>query len=61
MDSMERLEQALEAVRTFKPMDKDEVATLLARTSQAASTGKYEGFKTTPQFDATAQHPEWLG
>jgi aryl-alcohol dehydrogenase-like predicted oxidoreductase len=61
MDSMERLEQALEAVRTFKPMDKEEVATLLARTSQAASTGKYEGFKTTPQFDATAQHPEWLG
>ncbi|HMJ65020.1 MAG TPA: aldo/keto reductase [Candidatus Binatia bacterium] len=61
MDSMERLEQALEAVRTFKPMDKDEVATLLARTAQAGSTGKHEGFKTTPQFDATAQHPEWLG
>ncbi len=61
MDSMARLEQALEAVRTFKPMDKDEVATLLARTPQPASTGKYEGFKTTPQFDATAQHPEWLG
>ena len=61
MDSMARLEQALEAVRTFKPMDKDEVATLLARTAQPASTGKYEGFKTTPQFDATAQHPEWLG
>jgi aryl-alcohol dehydrogenase-like predicted oxidoreductase len=61
MDSMARLDQALEAVRTFKPMDKDEVATLLARTAQPAATGKYEGFKTTPQFDATAQHPEWLG
>jgi aryl-alcohol dehydrogenase-like predicted oxidoreductase len=61
MDSMARLDQALEAIRTFKPMDKDEVATLLARTAQPAATGKYEGFKTTPQFDATAQHPEWLG
>jgi hypothetical protein len=23
--------------------------------------GKYEPFKTTPMFDSTAAHPEWLG
>jgi len=61
MESMERLKQAFDAVRTFKPMNPETVAALLARTAQAAATGKFEGFKTTPQFDATAQHPEWLG
>jgi hypothetical protein len=61
MESMERLTQAFEAVRTFKPLSQETVAALLARTAQAAATGKYEAFKTTPQFDATAQHPDWLG
>jgi aryl-alcohol dehydrogenase-like predicted oxidoreductase len=61
MESMARLNQALEAVRTFKPMSKEQVAALLARTDKAAMTGKHEGFKTTPAFDATARHPDWLG
>jgi aryl-alcohol dehydrogenase-like predicted oxidoreductase len=61
MDSMERLDQAIEAVRTFKPMDQAQVAMLLSRTVRPAATGKFEGFKTTPAFDATAMHPEWLG
>jgi len=37
------------------------VAALLARTAQAAATGKYERFKTSTAFDATARHLEWLG
>jgi hypothetical protein len=61
IDSMKFLEQALEAVRTFKRISKTQVAALLSRTNQAAATGKYELFKTTPAFDATATHPEWLG
>jgi hypothetical protein len=61
IDSMKILDQALEAVRTFKPMSKTQVEALLSRTAQAALSGKYERFKTTPAFDATAQHPEWLG
>lgn len=61
MDSMARLDQALQAVRSFKPMTKEEVAALLAKTEQAAAAGKFEGFKTTTGFDGTAQHPEWLG
>jgi aryl-alcohol dehydrogenase-like predicted oxidoreductase len=61
MDRMEYLDQALEALRTFKPLKQDEVAALLNRTAQSAAEGKYELFKTSNRFDATAQHPEWLG
>src|SRR4029077_1635797 len=60
-ESMERLDQAFEAARTFKPMTQTEMAKLLEKTKQAALTGKYEPFKTTPQFDGTARHPEWMG
>ena len=60
-ESMERLDQAFEAARTFKPLTRVEVSKLLAKTTQAAMTGKYEPFKTTAQFDGTAHHPEWMG
>ncbi len=60
METMERLEQALEAVRTFKALTQEQVQALLARTAQAAATGKYEPFKTSDQFDGTAQHPAWM-
>lgn len=61
IDSMEILDQAIEAARTFKAMSPEEVASLLARTADAASQGKYEPFKTDNRYDATAQNPEWLG
>ena len=60
-ESMERLDQALEAVRTFKPLSPAQLSALVAKTKQAALTGTYEPFKTTEIFDGTAQHPEWLG
>jgi aryl-alcohol dehydrogenase-like predicted oxidoreductase len=60
MESMDRLDQALEAARTFKPMTPEQVTALLARTADAASDGKYETFKTTTGFDGTTQHPQWL-
>jgi aryl-alcohol dehydrogenase-like predicted oxidoreductase len=61
IDSMDILKQALEAVKTFRPLTAEQVAALLERTTQVASTGKFEPFKTTNGFDGTAQHPEWLG
>ena len=61
MDSMKILDQALEAVRTFHPMTPLQVTALLDRTAKHASNGRYEQFKTTPNFDSTARHPEWLG
>jgi aryl-alcohol dehydrogenase-like predicted oxidoreductase len=60
-DSMAVLEQALEVMRTFRPMGSAEVQALLARTKAAASRGEFELFKTTSIFDSTATHPEWLG
>src|SRR5215204_2531332 len=59
--SMEDLEQALAAARTFKPMTTDQVRSILDKTAEAASRGKYELFKTTSIYDGTAVHPEWLG
>lgn len=60
-ESMENLEQALTAARTFKAMSEDEVIDLLSRTAKSASRGEYELFKTTSIYDGTAVHPEWLG
>jgi len=59
--SMKDLEQALTAARTFKPMSNEQVKSLLDKTADAASRGKYELFKTTSIYDGTAVHPEWLG
>jgi len=61
IDSTAVLDQALEAVRTYKPMTDAQVASLLARTADAAAEGKYELFKTTTRFDGTAGNPRWLG
>jgi aryl-alcohol dehydrogenase-like predicted oxidoreductase len=61
IDSLQVLDQALEAVRTFRPLNEQEVGSLLARTAEAASSGYFEPFKTTSSFDGTAENPEWLG
>ncbi len=61
IDSLKILEQALEAVRTFKPLSPDERTSLAARVQDAALHGKFERYKTTAVFDSTAKHPAWLG
>jgi len=61
MDTVERVDQAVEAVRTFKPMSPAEVAALAAKTKDAAMNGEYETFKTTARFDGTARNPQWMG
>jgi aryl-alcohol dehydrogenase-like predicted oxidoreductase len=61
IDSVQVLEQDLEAARTFAPLSREAVANLLARTADAAATGKYELFKTSNRHDGTAQNPHWLG
>lgn len=60
-ESMKILDQAIEAVRTFKPMSQEQVQALLNKTRLTAAKGQYELFKTTDQFDSTAKNPEWLG
>jgi aryl-alcohol dehydrogenase-like predicted oxidoreductase len=61
IDSLEILDQALEAVRTFRPLPAETRASLLARTAPVAARGRFERFKTTSLFDGTAQKPVWLG
>ena len=61
MDSMARLDQAIEAVRTFKPLEENAVKQLLARTADSAKAGQHEQFKTSTKFDGTVQNPHWLG
>ncbi len=60
-NSMERVDQAFEAARTFKPLTSAQIDALVAKTREAALTGKFELFKTSTRFDGTAQHPEWMG
>ncbi|MEJ2007345.1 MAG: aldo/keto reductase [Acidobacteriota bacterium] len=60
-DTMERLNQALEAVHTFKPMSEAQVAALLDKTARAAANGAMQPFKTTHEFDGTWHNPQWLG
>jgi aryl-alcohol dehydrogenase-like predicted oxidoreductase len=61
IDSMEILEQAFEAARSFRPMTNAQVKAILAKTAKAASRGEFELFKTTSVFDGTAKNPKWLG
>jgi len=61
MDSLERVDQALEAARSFKPMSQAEVAKLVSKTKEAAMKGEFELFKTGTRFDGTANNPQWMG
>ncbi len=61
MESQRDLDQALEAVRTFRPLDRAALSELLERSRPYAIEGKYELFKTSATFDGTAKNAEWLG
>jgi predicted aldo/keto reductase-like oxidoreductase len=60
-ERMEILDQAVKVAGSFKPLTQAQKATLLAKTLDAAMSGKFEPFKTTSMFDGTAQNPAWLG
>jgi len=60
-DSMEILQQALDAGNSFAPMTPAEMAALLDRTAAfAGAEGELEGYKTTTSFDGTTTNPHWL-
>jgi predicted aldo/keto reductase-like oxidoreductase len=61
IDKPRILDQTFEAAKTFRPMDEQQFAALLAKTQQVAATGQYELFKVSSHFDGTARHPDWLG
>src|SRR6266478_888605 len=51
-DSLPILQQALQAARSFKPLDSSEVASLLAKTAKAAEVGQFELYKTSHNLTA---------
>ncbi len=61
IDSQAILDQAFEAVRTYRPLDREGLAALTEKTRVAAARGLFELYKTTNHFDGTAQNPQWLG
>jgi uncharacterized protein len=61
IDSAAILDQAFQAVENFKALDRQQVEAILARTKDAAMTGKFELFKTSPHYDGTIKNPSWLG
>jgi aryl-alcohol dehydrogenase-like predicted oxidoreductase len=61
IDKPEILDQAVEAARTFRPLEPAEVERILAKSAPFAAGGKTELYKTSHFFDGTVQNPEWLG
>src|ERR1700746_1524458 len=61
IDRPEVLEQAMEAVRTYKKLDDAAIGALLARTQTAAANGRFELYKISTHFDGTVHNPVWLG
>src|ERR1700733_2618062 len=60
-DSLPILRQALQAARSFQPMNSSQVTELLAKTAKAAEAGQFELYKTSHRFDGTYANPQWLG
>lgn len=61
VETMERLDAALDAMRTFRQLDEGGMNALRAKTARDGSRGAFELFKTSSVYDGTAQHPEQLG
>ena len=60
-ESMQILQQALDAARSFRPLAKEQLTALLAKTAKAAVSGEFELYKTSHNFDGTVHNPKWLG
>ena len=60
-DSLERLDQAFQAMKTFKPMSEAQVEALTSKTKEAALSGRIERFKTSEDFDGTSHNPSSMG
>jgi aryl-alcohol dehydrogenase-like predicted oxidoreductase len=60
-DSLPILQQAVQAARSFQPLNSSEVRALLLKTAKAAEAGQFELYKTSHRFDGTYANPQWLG
>jgi aryl-alcohol dehydrogenase-like predicted oxidoreductase len=60
-ESLDLLNQAMQAVKTFMPLTDAQVAAILAKTAPVAQSGQYELYKTSTNFDGTTHNPQFLG
>jgi len=60
-DSIDILNQAILAAKTFMPLTHEQVAAILAKTAPVAQGGQFELYKTTTHFDGTTRNPQYLG
>jgi predicted aldo/keto reductase-like oxidoreductase len=60
-ESLQILEQAIDAARSYRPMSPADIVRLLAKTAPAAGKGEFERYKTSHDFDGTFHNPQWLG
>ena len=61
VDSVAALDEAVTAAVSFRPLSEAQVASILARSAPLSLDGAFERYKTTDEFDLTADNPEWLG
>jgi aryl-alcohol dehydrogenase-like predicted oxidoreductase len=61
IETMARLDQALDALRTFRQLDAAGMDALRQKTARDGSRGAFELFKTSSIYDGTAQNPDQLG
>lgn len=61
IEKPEILDQAIKAARSYQNVSKQQIAAILEKTKDAASSGEWELFKTSSHFDSTATNPDWLG
>jgi predicted aldo/keto reductase-like oxidoreductase len=61
IDSLPILDQAVNAAKSFQPLNGAQVSALLARTQDLARNGQFELYKTSHHFDTTEKKPQYLG
>ena len=61
IETMARLDQALDALRTFRQLGAAGMDALRQKTARDGARGAFELFKTSSIYDGTAQNPDQLG
>ena len=60
-ESLERLEQGLQAARTFRPLTQKELESLSAAHRRSRPRWPIRTLQDFPMFDGTYHNPSWLG
>ncbi|MBI4583126.1 MAG: aldo/keto reductase [Planctomycetes bacterium] len=58
MDSVEVLNQNLRTAKSFKPLSREELESILGKVKEIAGDGRLERFKSTQDFDSTVHRDQ---